>query len=101
AGIYSVVVQNSAGTVVSGTATLSVAGLNFSGAYLGTLGSDQGPLALYVRRDNSAVFIAYVASSHGAIVQDLTIDPGGAFTVPAALSAGFAATAAKIPTATN
>jgi hypothetical protein len=66
-------------TLVNGT--LTVLPPDYKGHYFGTFASGGGHWALYVRPDNTAVYIAYLPDRHSAIVVHLTIGADGTFTV--------------------
>ncbi len=65
-------------TLVNGT--LTVTPRDYSGTYFGTFASG-GHWALYVRRDNTATYIAYLPTRQSAIVVSLSVNADGTFTV--------------------
>jgi len=86
AGVYSVIVSNSAGTVTSNAATLTVGSSTFAGTYFGNL-SNGGTFALYVRADDTGVFLGYAQGSSTPYLDlNVVINPGGGFTVTSSAS---------------
>jgi len=86
AGSYTVVVGNSAGSVTSDAALVSVRSSGVAGTYFGSFASDGGIFALYVRGDRTGVFLGYAKSAKLALVsRDIVVDASGAFqaTLPA------------------
>lgn len=79
-GSYDVVASNIAGTVTSNAAALVVNSTSYSGVYFGTF-TGGGNWALYIRSNNTGTLIAYLPDRNSAIVQDLTINPDGSFSV--------------------
>ena len=78
AGTYSVVVTNSAGSVTSNNAGLTVMARSYAGTWFGTLGG--GTFALRVNDDNTGVFLGYVGGTKTSYVgRSLTINDDGAF----------------------
>ncbi len=82
-GVYPITVSGGSAdnytlTLVNGT--LTVVPPSFAGIYFGTFASGARG-ALYVRRDSTATFIAYLPGRHSAIVVSLTVGTDGAFTV--------------------
>jgi hypothetical protein len=78
AGDYSVTVTNAFGAVTSNAATLAVKNVE----YFGTLGTNGGSFALYVRGDRTGVFLAYANASKVALVtKDLVFDLDGRFSI--------------------
>ncbi|MFM8337383.1 MAG: immunoglobulin domain-containing protein, partial [Opitutaceae bacterium] len=69
AGSYSVVVSNSAGSVTSSPAVVSLAAsTGLSGAVFGTFAGDAGSFALWVRADRTAVFLGFLRSGGRALL---------------------------------
>lgn len=62
---YDVVVTNAAGSATSSPAAITVIRRSYAGAYFGSLGSggSAGNFALFVRSNNTAVFLAYLPGS--------------------------------------
>lgn len=88
---YDVVATNSAGTATSATAGLTVIGRSFAGVYFGTFGSGLGNWALYVRDDNTGVFLSYLPSAAAPVMSlNVVVGDNGAFsfTQAAILSVG-------------
>ena len=79
AGSYTVIAANSAGALASGPAVLTVNPPDFSGTYFVSFGPGRGTAALYVRPDNSAVFVAYLLQSRSAIATNFAVGPDGRF----------------------
>jgi len=78
AGDYSVTVTNSFGAATSNVATIAVRNVE----YFGTLGTNGGTFALYVRGDRTGVFLAYAKASKVALVtKDLVFDLDGHFSI--------------------
>ncbi len=91
AGAYSVVVSNSAGSVSSASATLTVTRASFAGVYFGTLGNG-GLCALHVGDNNSGAFLAFDAATRtGYIARSLTVDSTGRFRLTATPGGGVSA----------
>jgi hypothetical protein len=79
AGGYAVVVTNSAGSVTSSTATLTVLRRSFAGSYFGAL-SNGGTFAIFIRDDNTGVFLGFAPGSRTAYVsRGITVDDNGHF----------------------
>lgn len=81
AGSYSVKITNTAGTITSSAATLTVTDAVFAGTYFGTFSGNQGSWALYVRKDGTGVWVAYLAAMKAAFVSNVTIKTDGTFGV--------------------
>ena len=84
AGSYSVSITNSAGTVVSNPATLTVTQTVFAGNYFGTIGSSQGNWAMTIGSNNTGTFLAYLSATQSAIIQNVTVGAGGVFSTSGA-----------------
>lgn len=85
AGVYTVVVTNALGSASSAAAQVIVDVRDFSGFYFGHASGATGDFALYVRPDNTAVFVSYLAApGAGLVALNLTLDGSGNFsaTVP-------------------
>ena len=80
AGIYSVTVTNTLGSITSAGAALNVrppTPSGFSGTYFGTFGTG-GSFALHVRANLSAVFLGYATNSQTTFVaRDVAVDAAG------------------------
>ncbi len=97
AGVYSVTVTNSAGTVASSPARLAVIRRSYAGTYFGTLGGG-GNFAMQIGPENTGVFLAFAPGSRTAIVsRAVAVDDNGRFSLngtattgaaPAAVTAG-------------
>ncbi len=95
-GGYAVVVSNTVGSVTSRTAALRVLGRSYAGTYFGTL-SGGGTFALYIRDDNTGVFLGFTAGATTAYLsRDLSVDDEGRFTFTSS-----AATATSAPVITG
>ena len=69
AGSYSVVVSNSAGSVTSSPAAVSLAAsTGLAGAVFGTFAGDAGTFALWVRADRTAVFLGFLRAGGRALL---------------------------------
>lgn len=80
AGNYDVVVSNAVGAVTTSTAGLRVISRSFAGYYFGSFGSN-GNFALYVREDNTGVFLGYLPSVSAPVMSlNVTINDDGSFT---------------------
>ncbi len=91
AGAYDVVVSNSSGVVVTRAATLRVIARSYAGIYLGTF-SGVGDFGLYVREDNSAVLVGYLAGSLRVpiVARNLAVDDSGQLPFQQVASTGIA-----------
>lgn len=79
-GVYQVVVSNGVGTVASSPAVVQVAARSYAGYYFGTFSGGAGSFALFVREDNSGVFLGYLPGSTAPIMSlAVTIGDGGSF----------------------
>ena len=88
---YDVVVTNSSGSVTSQAGTLRVIARSYAGVYFGSLAGGLGNFALYVREDNSAVFLAYLPSAVASVVNlSLTVADNGQFSFTQITSPGLA-----------
>ena len=77
---YTVTITNSVGTVTTANANVRVIGRSYAGVYFGTFGGSLGNFALYVRDDNTAVFLGYLPGSNLAITNRNTgVGDTGAF----------------------
>ncbi|MCX6954672.1 MAG: immunoglobulin domain-containing protein, partial [Verrucomicrobia bacterium] len=77
---YDVRVTNSAGSVTSSPAAITVVRRSFAGAYFGTLGSGLGNFAFYVRGDNTGLFLAYLPGSNSGVrFSDFSVTDTGLF----------------------
>ncbi len=68
AGNYSVVATNSAGSATSDTGVLRVIARSYAGIYFGSFGSNLGTFAIYIREDNTGVFLGYLPGSTAPVV---------------------------------
>ncbi|MBI5689797.1 MAG: immunoglobulin domain-containing protein [Verrucomicrobia bacterium] len=80
AGTYDVVVSNSAGSVTSAGATVRVLARSFAGTYFGSFAGGVGTFALYIRDDNTGVFLGYVPGSSAPVMSlAVTVNDAGGF----------------------
>ena len=77
---YDVVVTNAAGSATSAPAAVTVIRRSYAGYYAGSFGGSLGNYALYVRSNNSAVFLGYLPGSFTGIRTELTVSDTGTFT---------------------
>ena len=78
---YDVVVTNAGGSATSSPAGLTIIARSFSGVYFGSFGGGLGNWALYVRDDNSGVFLSYLPNSSAPIMSlNVIVDGNGQFT---------------------
>ncbi len=107
AGSYTVTVTNSAGSVTSQAAVLTVNTTKafFAGTYMGRLGTNgsAGNFAVYLRGDGTGVLLIYLSVAKSAIVvNDFKVNADGTFSVQGNLlgSRGVAAEAGFRPQST-
>lgn len=78
---YDVVATNSAGSATSGPAGLTVVARSYAGVYFGTFSGGIGSWALYLRDDNTGVFLSYLPGSSAPIMSlNVVLDGNGQFT---------------------
>lgn len=89
AGNYDVVISNGVGAVTSSTAGLRVISRSYAGYYFGAFGTN-GNFALFVREDNTAVFLGYLPGANAPVMSlNVTINDDGSFAFSqAAISGG-------------
>lgn len=93
-GNYDVVASNSAGVVISRTASLRTISRSYAGTYFGNFGSNAGSFALYVRPDNTGVFLGFLPGSTAPVMTlNLVVGDNGAFS----FSQAAVAAAASVP----
>ena len=79
AGAYDVVIANSVGSVTSAVGILNVITRSYAGTYFGLLGSI-GEFAMFIREDNTGVFLGYVPSSTAPVMSlNVTVNDSGQF----------------------
>ena len=79
-GTYQVVVTNGVGTVLSAPAVVQVAARSYAGFYVGTFSGGSGNFALYVREDNSGVFLGFLPGASAPVMSlAVTVGDNGAF----------------------
>ncbi|MES2695687.1 MAG: immunoglobulin domain-containing protein [Verrucomicrobiota bacterium] len=79
-GAYDVVVGNAAGQVRSSAGTLSVVTRIYAGVYFGSFGGGLGNFAIFIREDNTGVFLGYLPGSTAPIMSlAVTLDANGSF----------------------
>lgn len=94
AGNYDVVATNSAGTITSNAAVVRVIARSYAGTYAGSFAGSVGNFALYVRDDNTGVFLGYLPGSTAAVVNlNVSVNDAGQFAFSQAAAPGFAAAA--------
>lgn len=77
---YDVVVSNSAGSVTSSPAAVTVIGRSYAGTYFGSFGGNAGNFALSVRGDNTGTFLGYLPGIFTGLRNlDLSVSDTGAF----------------------
>ncbi len=79
AGIYNVTINNTAGSVSSSPAILSIKPVSYAGTYFGGFGGNGGTWALHVRPDNSGRLVGYLAQTRLALTANVAIKPNGTF----------------------
>jgi hypothetical protein len=89
---YDVVVSNSVGTVVSNTIGLGVIRRSYSGVYFGSFGVGLGTFAIYIRPDNTGVFLGYLPGSNVPVKNlSFTVSDTGQFNFTQGASGGITA----------
>ncbi len=79
AGSYTVIVTNSVASVTSSSANVRIITRSYAGTYFGNIGA-LGFFAIYVRDDNTGIFLGYLTGSKTPFVsQDLFVDDSGHF----------------------
>jgi len=96
-GSYSVTVSNILGAVTSEPVRLTVDFSGRFGAYFFSFGAGRGDGALFVRVDNTATFVGYLAHRRSAIVVDLKINADGTFVATGSEARAQAASGATAP----
>lgn len=77
---YDVVINNSVGSVTSNVGGLRVITRSYAGFYFGTFSGGSGNFALYVRDDNTGVFLGYLPSSTAPVMNlDVLVNDSGQF----------------------
>jgi sugar lactone lactonase YvrE len=90
-GTYSVVLTNSAGTVTSAGAALRVNARSYAGFYFGSFGGSAGNFALYIRDDNTGVFLGYLPGGSTVLTSlAITVNDAGQFSFTQSGSAAAA-----------
>jgi YVTN family beta-propeller protein len=80
AAIYDAVFTNAAGTATTAGAGLTVIARSFAGVYFGTFSSSLGSWALYVRDDNTGVFLSYLPAATAPIMSlNVVVGDNGSF----------------------
>ena len=89
---YDVVATNTAGTVTSLPAGLTVIARSYAGVYFGSFGGGLGTFALHVRDDNTAVFLGYLPGSTAPVMSlNVLVGATGQFTFSQTAIAGAGA----------
>jgi hypothetical protein len=77
---YDVIVSNSAGSVTSNIAGLTILGRSWAGIYFGSFNNNLGEFAIYVREDNTGVFLAYLPGSTTPVMSlNLNVNDAGQY----------------------
>lgn len=80
AGAYDVVVSNSAGSTVSNAGQLTVITRSYAGIYFGSFSSALGEFAMYIRDDNTGVFLGYIPGSNAPVMSfNVLVNDSGQF----------------------
>jgi DNA-binding beta-propeller fold protein YncE len=80
AGTYQVVVNNGIGSVTSAAAIVQVASRSYAGYYFGTFSGGNGNFALYVREDNSGVFLGFLPGATAQLMSlNVAVNDAGSF----------------------
>lgn len=96
AGAYSAVVTNSAGSVTSSSANLTVMRRSYAGTYFGNLGP-LGFFSIFIREDNTGIFLGFLSGTSTPFVsRAVFVDDNGRFTFSASTPAGRVASASAI-----
>lgn len=96
AGAYSAVVTNSAGSVTSSSANLTVMRRSYAGTYFGNLGP-LGFFSIFIREDNTGIFLGFLSGTSTPFVsRGVFVDDNGRFTFSASTPAGRVASASAI-----
>jgi hypothetical protein len=77
---YDVVVTNSVGSVTSLPAGVTVLSRSYAGTYFGSFGGGLGDFAIYVREDNTGIFLGYLPGSTAPVMSlSLRVNQAGQF----------------------
>jgi sugar lactone lactonase YvrE len=77
---YDVVVSNSAGSVLSAVGSLRVIAHNYAGIYFGSFAGGLGNFAIYIRADNTGVFLGYLPGATVAVTNlNVFVNDAGQF----------------------
>ncbi len=94
AGSYSVAITNSAGSVISANATISVRQRSYGGTWFGSLGTG-GYFALRIEEDSTGVFLGFAPGSRTAYIsRGVSVDDAGRWHFAASVESGQAVAAA-------
>lgn len=101
AAVYDVVITNSAGSVTSLPVGLRVFTRSYAGFYFGTFANGLGTFALYVRDDNTGVFLGYLPGATAPVVStSIIVNDAGQFAfTQGAIASAAAATDGEPPRA--
>lgn len=81
AGGYDVVATNSAGTATSLPALLQIITRSYAGTYFGSFAGGLGNFAMYIRPDNTGVFLGYLPGSTAPVMSlNVVVNNSGQFT---------------------
>jgi len=92
---YRVVISNSAGSVTSSAAALTVRPLvavvvPINGTYFGSFGGNGGSFALQIAADRTGVFLGFASAARVALVsRGVVVDANGRFSVTQPIASGF------------
>lgn len=79
-GVYDAIISNSVGSITSTPAILRVISRSYAGTYFGSIGAGLGTFALYVRDDNTGVFLGYIPGATAPVMNlDVLINDDGTF----------------------
>ncbi len=93
---YDVVISNASGSVTSVPAALRVIARSYAGYYFGSFSGGVGSFAIYVREDNTGVFLGYVPGASAPVNSlNILVSDAGTFNFAQAAIAGEAAAAGE------
>ncbi len=81
AGAYSVVVTNSAGSVTSRNAQLTVLQHVYAGTYFGSFGEGRGSFAIVIKEDNTGTFAGFDEAAGLYVAGTVKVNADGSFTL--------------------
>ena len=81
AGVYDVVIRSNVGSVTSAPAVFRVIARSYGGFYFGNFSGGAGSFGLYVRDDNTGVFLGYIPGATAPVMSlDVLVEDSGGFT---------------------